>query len=405
MKKRTLLLSAVAIAAAAGIALGIKTRYLLPSDQQLSVPADTRYVITYSTGRDAKENSQINYLDKNAQLLSNDMIDGVTDMLCFQQTDGMTEAFTLDNIYFEGKNVLKNEELQSTYAIATTDGTDQVLRSGDLNKFDLHWKLVSAGSMPELKNLGYFSLLILYNNDNVYNVPVRDDSCIAADQKSGILYHLSAEDTGKQSYEFFYQTIAYDKPSDKFTVTDHKLDLSAFLKDHADRHGIYSFGQTVISQDSLYQIIEVGESKQKTYLLEFAVDRDEQELVYQSAYPMKLKSDDRIDCFTTTTVEDGVITYYPPVHPMDIVSFDTNKKTFTYTPLALNRTESDLEQEMPYIRECSGTVYLLETRIQEQQYQISELHADGTRSILVKGTLPKSRLGSSCGISDFYCME
>lgn len=405
MKKRTILLFAVAIAAAAGIVLVIKTRYLLPSDQQLSVPADTRYVITYSTGRDAKENSQINYLDTNAKSLGSDIIDGVTDMLCFQQTDGITETFTLDNIYFEGRNVLKNEELQSTYAIATTDGTDQVLRSGDLNKFDLHWKLVSAGSMPELKNLGYFSLLILYNNDNVYNVPVRDDSCIAADQKSGILYHLSAEDSGKKAYEFFYQTIAYDKSSDNFTVTDHKLNLSAFLKKHADLHGIYSLGQTVISQDSLYQIIGVGESNQKSYMMEFAIDRDKQELVYQNAYSMKLKSDDRLDCFTTTTVENGIIMYYPPVHPMDIVSFDTKSKDFTYTPLQLNRSESNLEQEMPYIRECNNKIYILQTQMDDNKYSISQIKRDGTINPVISGTLPESQLGSSWHISDFYCME
>ena len=80
-------------------------------------------------------------------------------------------------------------------------------------------------------------------------------------------------------------------------------------------------------------------------------------------------------------------------------------KDFTYTPLQLNRSKSDLEQEMPYIRECNNKVYILQTQMDDNKYSISQIKRDGTIKPVISGTLPESHLGSSWHISDFYCME
>lgn len=406
MKKRTILLSVVAIAAAAGIAFGIKTRYLLPSDQQLSVPVDTRYVITYSTGRDAKENSQINYLDTNAKSLSSDIIDGVTAKYCFQANDQDTEVFTHDQIYFSDRSPLKNEEMTSTYNIATIKGTDQLLRSGHNNTLNLNYKLVSGGSSPKVDNgATFFNLLVLYNKNSLYNIPTLPDSCIAVHPSTGDFYILCAEDTGKSYFEFFYQSLIYDQKTGEFISSSQKLPLSTFIKQYGHRDGVYELGQTVAIHNSIYQIIKVGESHSGIYLLEISIDSNNHKLTYKNAYPVNLKSDDRLNCFTATTVEDNIIRYYSPVHPTKIISFDTNTKNISYTSLQLGRSEQNLEQEVPSIRECNNKVYILQTQMDDNKYSISQIKRDGTIKPVISGTLPESQLGSSWHISNFYCME
>lgn len=406
MNKRKLLLPAVAVVAIAGIALGIKTHYLLPSDKQLSVPKDTRYVITYSTGRDAKENSQINYLDGAAQPLGSDVIDGVTCKQCFQWNNQSADVFTHDQIYFSGRPLLNNEEMTEIYDVATMSGSDQVLHSGRVATLDLTYKLLSGGYTPKFDDgATLFNLLTLYNNEKLYNVPTLPDSCIAVHQPTGNLYILCSEDTGEKHFEFFYQSLVYNQKNDAFTSSSHKLNLSSFIKQYGHHDGVYEFGQTAAVRNSIYQIVKVGESHSDMYLLEISINPKTHRLTYERAYPLRLKSTDRLTCFTTTTVKNGIITYYPSVHPMDIISFDTQTKEFTYTPLQLGRSEQDLEQELPSIRECNGKVYILQTRMDDNKYSISQIQSNGTINTIVSGTFPESRLGSDWRLSDFYCME
>lgn len=382
-----------------------------PQNASLDVPQNTSYAVLYSTGfRDeaaGKDNrTEVNYFDNNGDFISSDSIGSRTEREAFSWCDAYKKhcLFTLDEIYFSGEESsnITNEEMKITDEDAAYFG--EVADSGFVDKINMYYKVVPRGLKYDDTELGAYDFLTLYNDELVKNVKIIEGAKVSVDQTTGLIYAISnEEDRG-----FEYDVVRPDSNGGEFKVERKKLDMSKFHEKYAkNEDDILTLDKAVIDGNKIYQAISVGEEKSKSYLAEIAISDNGETLQYEEAYPIDINWDESIHADIPVMISDNTIKYYSDVKPNKIITFDIEKKKFTYQPW-LEDTVGQEDKEYD-VRIIDNTVYVLKVNYgknaKDNVFSISKANDNGDLEELVSGTLPESKIENDHWRSDFYVIN
>lgn len=376
----------------------VYTRWLNKKNQfSFDIPAETKYIITYTSGRDVKEESILNCMDQNGVLLKQLSLGSVTDLNCIEDTNGdHINLFTHERIYFDDEKILENKEMETIYNFASNSGNDTVYSSGYVAKLGMFYKQVPHGLAYKIKEYGFFDLLVLYNENQVYNVRIAEGGSIAIDNETGNIYHFY----GDEGDEIGVEKIFFDVDKNMFMSQSEKVDISVFFHDKQLSSDVYLISKTLIVDSTIYQVINYGENNEKVYIMEYSFDKNT--IQYDNAYEIDLDGG-YLELNTMTSLTDDYIRYYSEVYPDKIITFYYKDKTVTYAPFMDAGEEEGVN---PFLkRELHGNSYVLKSDTDHSRYDIYCIGEDNNFECVVHGKLPDSVFYKNFWIADFYIIQ
>lgn len=399
-KKAILLIGSLLII---GFAILMISQRLFHEKTAFDVPQKAAYVFVYSTGENSDEKTEIDYLDEKGNLISRNTLDNATSTDAFSRCDCFNNynLFTHDTIYFSGdkKTSIDNTEMQTTYKFASDNGVDTVYNSGFVKKINMYYKFIPHGLSYAQKDSGAFDLVTLYDDRFVHNIKVIEGATISVQQSTGDIYLLAPE--GSETID--YNIIKYNHKEGQFHKTTEKLDLGIFYDKYVGRENVVTLKKSVIHNNTLYQIISVGEEKSKTYLAEIAIPEKTGQLRFLDAYPVDLKADESITYDVPVIISDSRIKFFSVVKPNKVISFDIETKKFDYYSF-LEDTATD-EDNWYKLRIIDDVLYAMQISATDNRYSIFKIRDTGKKTLLIEGDLPKTEIRDNHWIADFYVIE
>ncbi|MBR1693326.1 MAG: hypothetical protein IJ711_11230 [Lachnospiraceae bacterium] len=364
-----------------------------------NIPKNTEYAIVYSTSQGSKEKSFINYFDVNGTFISKNEFNSVLNSECINKNPNSNtyQLFTLETIYKSNSSSnIQNFDLQELYKFASEDGNDFVYETGYLENIGMFYKYIPHGMAYDIEELGNFDLLIFYNEHKVYNIRINESGSIAADHKNSSIYNL----TGDSGDYIRVEKIDFHNEKDEFEVVETNLDLSEFFLQTKIDNESYYLGKAVVSDEKIYVFIHVDAEKNYTYLLQCNINKNDNTITYENSYKIDLKDNESMPFNITAVAYNQNIKYYSYFCPSEIITFDKEKKEFSYSPLIQDYDIND--DTLSQIRYINNRVYVLAKDIDHMTFEIYLINADNSSKLLVKGELPKIHSTSDMWVTDFY---
>ncbi len=365
------------------------------------VPDDTKFVLVYSTGEEVKEESEILYLNRKAELVSSNIINSASSTNAFSCNidSGSFHFFTNEVIYFYEEGITKrlyNKDMTELYRFASDDGVDTVYDSGHILKSKKYFKYIPHGLSYENRDLGSFDLLTVYDENKVDNIRIIEGGALCVNQNTGTIYIIDNECSRKTRYEYVF----YDKEKDKHVKKESMLEFKDFFEDYVRKEEVVSLGKSYVLDNRLYQIVKIGEGKGDVYLVEIAIEKDTEELSYVDAYLVAIKENENITYDVPVTHNGKTINYYSLIKPEQIVSFNTVKKTFAY--INYSSDIKDSEKEWFDIRIIDDEIYMIKIDLRNNEFSLYSVTEKGKMNLIINNVMPKSSIGDNYWLSDFY---
>lgn len=187
MKKliKLILISFLVIAVGFGLFIAtLKTNLLFRSADSFELPVDCKAALVYSTGRDVAERTQLIYCNKNGDTIANQQFASASDKFAIEGCDKNYNFYTNEKVFFSNGHSIDNEEMKEVYNFASDNGYDTVRYSGYIKEWGMYYKSIPHGMAYNINELGFFDILSLYNDSEIYNIRTSNLPIIAVKQDS-----------------------------------------------------------------------------------------------------------------------------------------------------------------------------------------------------------------------------